>query len=207
MSDAYPLKPFRILSHDTLCEIMRLYPLATVISGPAGEAKITLLPLVINRDDSDQIYLLGHLDRNNDHAQMLEPGAPVSFQFLGPDSYASPDLYADSHLPGWLYVSVQGDGEVSDILDDSQLRKILITSTDIFGDEHQRFSLSDTDERIGNFLPGIKGFRIKVTRISGIGKLAQDKGQEDSRIAMEFLLKQNNLDSLPLLERILQETL
>ena len=207
MSEAYPLKPFRILSHDTLCEIMRVYPLATVMSGHAGEAKITLLPLLIDRDDSDEIYLLGHLDRNTDHAQILEPGAPVSFQFLGPDCYASPDLYADSHLPGWLYVSVQGDGEVAEILDDSQLRKLLIRSTDAFSDEQQHFSLANSDERIGKFLPGIKGFRVRVTRISGIGKLAQDKGQDDSRIAMEFLLKQNNLDSLPLLERILQETL
>ena len=207
MSEAYPLKPFRIVSNETLCEIMRTYPLATLISGHAGKAKITLLPLLIDRDDNDQIYLLGHLDQNNDHAQKLERGAPVSFQFLGPDSYASPDLYASSHLPGWLYVSVQGDGEVSDVLDDLQLRKLLITSTDTFGGEQQRFSLSDTDKRIGNFLPGIKGFRIKVTRISGIGKLAQDKGQEDSRIAMEFLAKQDNSDSLPLLERILRETL
>lgn len=207
MNKAYPLTPFRILSHDTLCEIMRMYSLATLISGHAGEANITLLPLLVERDDEGQFYLLGHLDRNNDHAEELQSGAPVSFQFLGPDSYASPDLYPDAHLPGWLYVSVQGDGEVSDVLDDLQLRKLLSTSTNTFGGDQQRFSLSDSDQRIGKFLPGIKGFRIKVTRISGIGKLAQDKGEEDSRIAMEFLAKQDNADSLSLFERILQETL
>lgn len=207
MSTEYPLKPFRISNRETLCEIMRTYALATLFSGRAGDARITLLPLLVERAGEGQIFLLGHLDRNNEHARLLEPGAPVSFQFLGPDSYASPDLYSGPQLPGWLYVSVQGDGEVADVLDEPRLRKLLITSTDAFGDDRQRFALDDADRRIDRFLPGIKGFRINVTRISGIGKLAQDKGQRDSRIAMEFLAGQDNSDSLPLFERILRETL
>ena len=138
-----------------------------------------MLPLLIEDEGDDQVFLLGHLDRNNDHAQCLEPGAPVSFQFSGPDSYTSPDLYAAQHLPGWLDVSVQGDGEVTEILDDNQLRELLVASTNTFSDAQQRFSLSGTDKRIGKFLPGLKGFRIKVTRISGIAKLAQDRGPDD----------------------------
>ena len=207
MNEAYPLKPFRILRRETLCEIMRMYPLATLVSGQAGEARVTLLPLLTEKTHDDRIYLSGHLDRNNDHARELEPGAPVSFQFQGPDSYASPDLYPDSHLPGWLYVSVQGDGEVAALLDGTELRELLIASTDSFGDGRQRFSLEETDRRIDRFLPGIKGFRVRVTRISGIGKLAQDKGREDSQIAMRFLAEQDNSRSLPLFERILNETL
>ena len=186
---------------------MRTYPLATLISGNAGQAQLSLLPLSIESEGVDPISLLGHLDRNNDHAQLLESGASVSFQFTGPDSYASPDLYAAHHLPGWLYLSVQGDGEVTEILDDSQLRELLVASTESFSDAQQRFSLSRTDERIGKFLPGIKGFRIEITRISGIAKLAQDKGPDDSRIAMNYLASQDNSASLPLFERILRETL
>ena len=207
MNEAYPLKPFRIQSRETLCEIMRTYPLATLVSGKAGDARISLLPLLIERERDDRIYLMGHLDRNNEHSRELRPGAPVSFQFQGPDSYASPDLYPDPHLPGWLYVSVQGDGEVSRLLEGPELKELLIASTDAFGGDDQRFSLEDTDRRIDRFLPGIKGFRISVTRISGIGKLAQDKGREDSQIAMRFLAEQDNSGSLPLFERILNETL
>ena len=186
---------------------MRTYPLATLVSGRAGEARMTLLPLLTEKAHDDRIYLSGHLDRNNDHAGELEPGAEVSFQFRGPDSYASPDLYPDAHLPGWLYVSVQGDGRVSAVLDDAELRELLVTSTDTFGDGRQQFSLEDTDQRIDRFLPGIKGFRIEVTRIGGIGKLAQDKGRQDSQLATRFLAGQDNSGSLTLFERILDETL
>ena len=168
---------------------------------------MSLLPVLTEKEHDGRIYLMGHLDRNNEHARELRPGAPVSFQFQGPDGYASPDLYPDAHLPGWLYVSVQGDGEVSRLLEGPELRELLIASTETFGESEQRFSLEDSDPRIDRFLPGIKGFRIRVTRISGIGKLAQDKGREHSQIAMRFLAGRDNAGSLPLFERILDETL
>ena len=168
---------------------------------------MTLIPLLVEMDGAGGIVLSGHLDRNNAHARELRHGAAVSFQFVGPDSYASPDLYPDPQLPGWLYVSVQGDGEVFDLLDETRLRALLIESTERFGAPEQAFSLDPEDPRIGKFLPGIKGFRIRVTRISGIGKLAQDKGETASRIAMNFLAEQDNQGSKDLFEKLLRETL
>ncbi len=207
VKDAYPLAPFRIQSRPTLCAVMRAYPLATVISGAAGSASTSLIPLLVRHDDNDQIVLSGHLDRNNAHAAELQPGAPVSFHFVGPDSYASPDLYGDPQLPGWLYVAVQGDGVISDLPEGPSLRALLIDATEKFGGPGQKFSLDPEDPRIGKFLPGIKGFRIRVTRVSGIAKLAQDKGADHSRTAMSFLAGQDNGGSRDLFERLLQETL
>jgi hypothetical protein len=40
-------------------------------------------------------------------------------------------------LPGWLYVSVQGDGEVSEVLDGAQMRDTLVRSASTFGDATQ----------------------------------------------------------------------
>jgi transcriptional regulator len=206
MNELYPLKPFRINSTDTLCEVMRMYPLATLMSGSAGSAMITLVPMLVDFDDESRIVLTGHIDRNNDHVKLLRPGEPVSFQFLGPESYASPDLYPDSHLPGWLYISVQGDGMVSEVLDDKQLRSELQRSAATFGAKEQTFSLDDGDPRIAQFLPYIHGFRIVVKRASGIAKLAQDKGPFDSGIAMNFLANRDNGNSRKLFERLLRDS-
>lgn len=203
----YPLPPFRISRKETLREIIRAYPLATLISGAAGNARITLLPLLVQFDGEDEIILSGHIDRNNQHSKELQAGAPVSFQFVGPDSYASPDLYSDSHLPGWLYVSVQGDGEISGVMNDHDLRTLLIESTKAFGAMDQNFSLDEADPRTSKFLPYIQGFRIRVTRISGIAKLAQDKGPVDAQIASDFLKNQDNSVSADLFARLLRETL
>jgi transcriptional regulator len=207
VTDLYPLLPFRIQRAETLCEIMRIYPLCTLISGVAGAANMTLLPMIIDDSQAGEIALLGHLDINNPHAATIVPSEPVSFQFLGADSYASPDLYPDAQLPGWLYVSVQGHGQVASLLDADELRDLLIHATQTFGVPDQRFTLDPADQRIDRFIGLIKGFRIRVDKISGIAKLAQDKGRRDSQLATEYLSSRDNSASVPLFKRILQESL
>lgn len=187
---------------------MRQWPLATLMSGPAGHAHISQIPLVVNEDDGDAgLALLGHLDVNNEHAAEINRGAPISFCFRGPDAYASPDLYADPQLPGWLYVSVKGNGEIESILNDEDLKDLLCESTKTFGRNEQQFSLDRTDERIDQFIGGIRGFRIKITQISGIAKLAQDKGVAHAKRASEFLLGQSHDSAADLTRQLLEETI
>jgi transcriptional regulator len=207
MNDAYPLTPFRIGDPGLLLKVMRQWPLATLISGETGNAFISLIPAVVKDDPAGDIHLLGHLDANNEHALAIRAGAPISFQFTGPDAYASPDLYASSQLPGWLYVSVKGDGIIESIMDQDQLKSLLHESTTVFGGAGQQFHLDADDERIDQFIGGIKGFTIKVTRISGIAKLAQDKGVEDANIATRFLLGTTDGSAKELLELLLESTL
>lgn len=60
-------------------------------------------------------------------------------------------------------------------------------------------------EPVNKYYPR-KPFRIRVTQISGIAKLAQDKGPVDSKIAMNFLAGRDNAASRPLFERLLLES-
>ena len=80
-------------------------------------------------------------------------------------------------------------------------------STTVFGGTQQAFQLDASDERIDRFLGGIKGFTIKVSRISGIAKLAQDKGNDDANIATRFLLRTTDGVAQDLVEDLLQQTL
>jgi len=84
MNDAYPLRPFRINDRGLLQKVMRQWPLATLISGEIGSAYISLIPLLVKDDPSGDLRLYGHLDINNEHANAIEAGAPISFQFTGP---------------------------------------------------------------------------------------------------------------------------
>ena len=202
MNDAYPLKPFRVTNTEVLCDIVRCYPLGTIVSGAAGNCALTLVPLLVDRDSDGNVFLSGHIDRNNHQTELLSSGQSVSFHFVGPDSYASPDLYPDAQLPGWLYVAVQGDGEVVETLDAGGLRKLLVRSAVEFGGAAQRFQLSDNDPRMMKLLPFIHGFRIRVTRMTGIAKLAQDKGRTHADIALKFLAEQDNRGSLELFQAL-----
>jgi transcriptional regulator len=207
MNDAYPLRPFRIGDPGLLLKVMRQWPLATLISGEIGNASISLIPVLVKDDPAGDIHLFGHLDANNEHAHAIRAGAPISFQFTGPDAYASPDLYASPQLPGWLYVSIKGDGIIESIMDQDQLKSLLHESTTVFGGSAQEFQLDANDQRIDRFIGGIKGFTIKVTRISGIAKLAQDKGVEDANIATRFLLGTTDGGAKEFLELLLDSTL
>jgi len=207
MNDAYPLPQFRINDRDLLQKVMRQWPLAMLISGKIGNACMSLIPLLVMDDSAGSIRLCGHLDVNNEHAQAIHTGAPISLQFTGPDVYASPDLYASPQLPGWLYVSVQGDGVVESIMQTGHLKNLLRESTTTFGGPQQEFNLDSADERIDRFIGGIKGFTIKVNRISGIAKLAQDKGEDDARIATRFLLRTTDGTARELLNLLLSTTL
>jgi hypothetical protein len=72
MNRRYPLAPFRVHSIDTLREIMRTWPLASVSSGAAGAAHIAFLPLLVPGDSSSELHLLGHLDANSGIAKLAQ---------------------------------------------------------------------------------------------------------------------------------------
>ena len=184
--DLYPLRPFRIHDLELIADVVRLFPLAVVVSGDAGAHELTLLPLLWRSVDDD-IRLIGHLDRNNPQAAGLVTDAPVSFMFQGPNAYASPDLYDDPHLPGWLYVSVKGRGRVTRRMERDETTTMLSHATTSFGDADQAFELHETDARIPRFIGGIVAFEILVTDVSCIAKLAQDKGPDHANRAAKFL--------------------
>ena len=82
-----------------------------------------------------------------------------------------------------------------------------MTGARTFGAADQTFTLDGDDERIASFIGGIMGFRIRVTTISGIAKLAQDKGRADARRARDFFAGKDNSGSETLFDRLLAETL
>ena len=131
--------------------------------------------------------LTGHIDRNNPQLEKLNPGADIAFVFNGPNAYASPDLYPDAQLPGWLYITVQGVGTVDRLIQGDEMVAMLCEASLRFGGPEQEFLLDKKDPRFNGFINAIVGFEIVVTDTSGIAKLAQDKGAEHSKIACNYL--------------------
>jgi transcriptional regulator len=178
-------------------EVIDSHPLGTVISGRAEPENITLVPFIRRDVGAHSTRLVGHVDRNNPHSELLQDGEPVSFVFRGPDTYASPDLYPDAQLPGWLYVMVKGRGTVHR-LDEAATRQLLVDSTEELGDPDQLFELDPRDPRIDQFIGGIMAFEIEVSEMSGIAKLAQDKGADHCELARRHLISRAaSIDNTP----------
>lgn len=208
MTGNYPLRQFRISRAATLQEIIRCFPLATLISGNHQPPNVSLIPLIPEVVDDSLITLSGHLDINNPQAVDIVHGASISFVFHGPNTYASPDLYPHGHLPGWLYLAVQGYGTVSKVLDRNKTRAMLEKATEDFGTAEQEYRLADSATAVDTFIGGIRAFSIKSVRTSGIAKFAQDKGETCARSATTYLSGSvRSVAQKRLLHRILEETL
>ena len=205
MNDAYPLRPFRVNDTNLLCDIIRHYPLATLVTGAAGSARLTLVPLLVDcvGGSTTDIVLTGHIDINNEQTQHLQPGVDLSpSSFSGPTATRPPTCILTRSCPAGSTCPCKATARWPNVSRRDELRDVLVRSTTDFGASDQRFALSPTDPRVDQFLPYIHGFRLRVTRISGIAKLAQDKGHEDSAIAWQYLAAQTNTSSTSLFERL-----
>lgn len=186
--------------------VINTYPLATLVSGLRSATELSLLPLMLDIGPGGTTMLTGRMDRNNPQVKQLKPGEGVAFVFNGPNAYASPDLYADTHLPGWLYVTVQGVGTIGRLIEGDELIAMLCEASRRFGEPAQEFLLGCDDPRFSLLINAIVGFEIEVTEISGIAKLAQDKGPEHARIACNHLAELTDPNLADLLDQLVRNT-
>src|SRR5690554_6028456 len=106
----YPPKHHQDKDLDHLLEVIKTYPLATVISVKNNELVITHLPLIYEHGK-----LIGHLDKNNPQVELLKNSNPVTLIFSGPQCYISPSIYTTTQLPTWNYIKVHITGTVNEI--------------------------------------------------------------------------------------------
>jgi transcriptional regulator len=88
-------------------ELMRSYPFASLISNDAtGFPYVTHLPLRLEQRD-DQLVLLGHVAKPNQHWRYLAERPQALVTFMGPYAYLSPQIYSDlARVPSWNYLTV-----------------------------------------------------------------------------------------------------
>jgi transcriptional regulator len=187
-----------------LIQIIETFPLATLISGIDDTNDISLVPLLVAKGANGALSLIGHVDKNNPQARRLVPDENVAFVFNGPDSYASPDIYDDAQLPGWLYVMVKGTGTIRRTIEGLDAIDMLCDASARFGGADQSFSLQNDDPRFAQFIGGISGFEIEVSELIGIAKLAQDKGPLHAKRASSFLAGEMGKGVPAFLEQMLE---
>ena len=94
-----------------MIEVIKTYPLATIVSVKNNEPLITHLPLIYNDDGN----LIGHIDIYNPQAEVLKNDNDITIIFSGPQCYISPSIYTTKQLPTWNYIRVHLKGKVKAI--------------------------------------------------------------------------------------------
>ncbi len=166
--------------------LVRVRPLAALVTLNDDGLQASHVPLVLYPEDGEFGTLRGHLARANPQWRAPAPGTEALCIFSGPDAYVSPSWYetkkeTEKVVPTWNYVTVHAYGPVSIVQDRDWLHQNVNAVTDQQEQARpDRWRVSDAPERFtGIMLRSIVGVEIPITRIEGKWKASQNRPEAD----------------------------
>lgn len=186
---------------DTLhmLEVIKSYPLATVISVEDNQPYITHLPLMYRESDGK---LIGHIDIYNPQTKLMQGNKELTIIFSGPQCYISPSVYTTTQLPTWNYVKVHLKGTVKAIENKDALVESLVKMTEFMEAPEHKYVLEADNPRMEGAIDFIKMFEITIDSWEGKFKLSQDKKTIDTANAKAELIRASQESIQVFLDRI-----
>ncbi|MGB5417830.1 FMN-binding negative transcriptional regulator [Algibacter sp.] len=195
---SYPPKHHQDNDINHLIEVVKTYPLATLISVKNNEPLITHLPLIYNEAGK----LIGHIDIYNPQAELLKDDNAIMIIFSGPQCYISPSIYESTQLPTWNYIKVHVKGKVKAIESKDALKQSLISMTEFLEAPDHKYVLESDNRSMKGYLDYIKMFEITIDSWEGKFKLSQDKKPKDTENARAELIRSNQESIKVFLDKI-----
>lgn len=197
----YPPKHHQDNAINHMIDVIKTYPLATIISVKDNRPLITHLPLIYEDNK-----LIGHIDIYNPQTELLKDNNDLTIIFSGPQCYISPSIYATTQLPTWNYIKVHLKGKVKRIENEAALKQSLITMTEFLEAPQHNYVLEPDNPRLEANLSYIKLFEIEITNWEGKFKLSQDKHPRDIKNAREELVRANQESIKVFLDKVFLKT-
>lgn len=195
----YPPHHHQDHSKNNMVEVIKAYPLATVISVKDNEPLVTHMPLIYRESDGK---LIGHIDIYNPQTKLMKDDNAITIIFSGPQCYISPSIYTTTQLPTWNYIKVHLKGTVKAIESKDALKESLIVMTEFLEQPDHKYVLDANNPRMDSNLDYIKMFEITITHWEGKFKLSQDKIKRDIEAAKQELIRANQQNIEPFLNKV-----
>ena len=185
---------------DVLHGAIRAHPLATLITHEGGRIEADHVPMVLHAA-GDAIVLRSHLNAANPLPRSGAEVVDALAVFQGPQAYVSPGWYASKRehgkaVPTWNYVSVHARGALSIIRGDAAWLTDHLTALSAQQESHrdEPWALSDAPaDYIARLLRRIVGLELRVSELTGVWKMSQNKSETDRSGVVEGL----RLDAKP----------
>ncbi len=169
-----------------------------LISDGASGLVVSHIPFLLDRR-GEEVFLQGHLARENPQCAELAAEGEALAVFPGPDAYISPSWYARGPaVPTWNYVAVHAYGAISRKDDEAWLSSFLrrlVARHEAVTPSPWRFE-DLPREYLREMLLGIVGFEIAVSRIEGKWKLSQNRPAADRPRIIAALSERGDPQSL-----------
>ena len=182
----YIPKQFEEPRIEVMHELIRAYPLATLVTLASSGLNANHIPLHLLESPAPFGTLQGHVARANPILSDFEKNTEVLAVFHGPDAYITPSWYAtkketEKVVPTWNYAVVHAYGYVRVVDDATWLRTQLEALT-----AHNEaafpapWAVADAPHDFTEkLIQNIVGFEMVISRLSGKWKVSQNQPQRN----------------------------
>jgi transcriptional regulator len=185
---------FEELRIDVLHDLIRRFPLATVITHSPEGFNANHIPLLLSENPAPFGLLRGHVAIANPILRDLADSTDSLVIFNGPNAYITPSWYATKQktgkvVPTWNYAVVHAYGHFRIIDDRDWLRRQveeLTAHNEAPMDEP--WSVSDApQDYIDKMIGGITGIEMVITKMVGKWKVSQNQPAENQATVIQGL--------------------
>lgn len=195
----YIPKQFEETRGEVMHELIRAYPLATLVTHSPDGLNANHVPLHLSESPAPYGSLRGHIARANPLLGEIAEGIETLAVFHGPDSYITPSWYATKKetgkvVPTWNYAVVHVYGVLRVVDNATWLRAQLESLTD-HGEASfpKPWAVSDAPaDHIEKIMAAIVGVEMIITKMLGKWKVSQNQPTKN-RIAVIAGLKASGL--------------
>lgn len=178
----YIPKQFEEMRVDVMHELIRSYPLATLVTHSLSGLNANHIPLYLSESPAPYGTLQGHIARANPLLGEIAGGIETLVIFHGPDTYITPSWYATKKetgkvVPTWNYAVAHAYGFLRVVDNASWLRAQLDALT-----SHNEASFSEPwavsdapPEYIERIMAAIVGVEMVITKLLGKWKVSQNQ--------------------------------
>lgn len=204
----YIPKHFEETDVEVLHELIRIKPLATMVTLNAGGLEANHIPFILSTETKPSGTLSGHVARSNPLWQEHPADADVLVIFHGAESYITPSWYASRAesgkvVPTWNYVSVQARGRLRVIHEPDWILSQLesLTAHNEAGFEHPWTVADAPHEFTRKLLDVIVGIEIEITELKGKWKVSQNRSDQDRASVVSGLINAGQPEMAALVKR------
>lgn len=151
---------------------------AILINQTDGKPWGTHTPLFLEKK-GDQLYLSGHISRENPQSHSLHKNEEVLAIFNGPHTYISSSWYDHENVPTWNYIAVHVYGKIR-ILNYEETVLSLKKLVDKYEHKQEKpIRIEDLSEKTMRQAKGILAFEIEITTLEAKKKLSQNRDEKN----------------------------
>ena len=205
----YTPEAFKEGRTEVLHELIRQFPLATLVIPERGDVVINHLPIVLRRDAAPRGTLVGHVPKTNAVWELMNGDRRATAVFQGANAYITPSWYPSKHehgraVPTWNYAVVHVRGKPRAI-DDSRwvLTHLEELTETLESSQALPWKVSDAPQDFTDrMVSQLVGIEMPIDAIEGKWKTSQNRPHADQIGVVAGLKSRGDDESLAMAELV-----